>query len=78
MCESALKTTHLDTGDSGEEEGFRAGVAVYRLQGRCAMEMLTTPSRDHSVGLQPHCQKGISAFHPPGQTGFHMGAECRG
>ena len=70
MCESALKTVHPDTGGSGKEEGFHVGVAVYRLQGRCAMEMLTRPSRDHSVGLQPHRQKGISAFHPPGQSGL--------
>lgn len=48
---SALKAMHLDTGGSGKEEGFHVGDAVYRLQGRCAMEMLTTPSRDHSVGL---------------------------
>ena len=60
----------LDTGGSGKEEGFHVGDAVYRLQGRCAMEMLTTPSRDHSVGLQSHCQKGVSVFHPPGQTGL--------
>lgn len=60
----------LDTGGSGKEEGFHVGDAVYRLQGRCAMEMLTTPSRDHSVGLQSHYQKGVSAFHPPGQTGL--------
>lgn len=48
---SALKAMHLDTGGSGEEEGFHVGDAGFRLQGRCAMEMLTAPSRDHSVGL---------------------------